>query len=231
MQSLPNESIDLIACDLPYGTTHCKWDSIIPLPALWEQYRRLIKPRGCIVLNAAMPFTATLYNSNPKWFLYDLLWDKVSVTGHLDCKRKPLRSHESLLIFSPIRRPTYNPQMIRGKPHTLGGCTTLSECYGDYKAIPKSAATDEYYPKSILRIPSEKQSSKQHPTQKPVALAEWIIRTYSNPGETVLDNTMGSGTTGCAAINTGRNFFGIEKDDEYCSIAQKRIDEATLRNK
>ncbi len=227
LPTLPDASCHLIATDLPFAVTKCGWDNLIPFAPLWEQFRRIIHPRGCIVLNSAMPFTATLYNSNPKWFLYDLIWDKVGTTGHLDCKRKPLRNHESLLIFSPIRRSTYNPQMVQGKRHNKGGGRTLSDCYGPYKNTP-STYTTEYYPRSIVRVPSERQSTKQHPTQKPVALAEWIIRTYSNPGDTVLDCCLGSGTTGVAAVRTGRKFIGIEKDEDYFEIARQRINEAQL---
>ncbi len=220
MPTLEAGSIDLILADLPYGTTACKWDSVIPFAPLWENYKRLLKPRGAVVLTASQPFTSALVMSNPKWFRYEWVWEKNNATGHLDARRKPLRAHEDICVFGDSR-PTYNPTMGEGKPfisrHRPGD---TGDCYGDVRNyIWKNTGTR--FPRSVLRFPNVSRTI--HPTQKPVALIEYLIRTYSSEGETVLDNTMGSGTTGVACVNTGRNFIGIEMDAAYFKIAKKRI--------
>jgi site-specific DNA-methyltransferase (adenine-specific) len=218
---------DMILVDLPYGTTACKWDTVIPFEPLWAQYKRLIKPKGAVVLFGSQPFTSALVMSNVEWFKYDLVWRKVRVTGHLDAKRRPLREHESILIFCD-GQTTYNPQMTKGEPHVRGpwgkrnGKTQVYDDFTDDST--RQNVSDLYYPRSTLEIRSVMQSV--HPTQKPIALLEYLIRTYTNPGETVLDNTMGSGSTGVACVNTGRSFVGIEKDAGYFEIAKTRIEKA-----
>lgn len=223
MPELEAGSVDLIATDLPFACTKNAWDKPIPLPELWEQYRRLLKPTGVIALNAQQPFTSELVSSNPEWFRYEIVWDKVATTGFLDCRRRPLRQHETVLIFSPVGRHTYNPQMRTGKSHIRkcqGNRATPS--YGPFKNLPNTV-TDQYYPTTILRISNSPKRRGQHPTAKPVALCEYIIRTYSNPGETVLDSCMGSGSAGIAARNTGRRFIGIEQDAHWFDYAQEQI--------
>lgn len=214
-------SIDLILADLPYGTTACKWDTVIPFDSLWRHYKRIIKPRGAIVLTASQPFTSALVMSNPDWFRHEWIWEKNCATGHLNATRRPLLNHESVLVFS-FQRHTYNPQGVR---HTtkINRRGAGSENYGVHRLENK--ATGENYPRTIQQF-AVHRSVGQHPTQKPVALMEYLIRTYTNEGETVLDNTMGSGTTGVACVNTGRNFIGCELDPSYHAIAERRINEA-----
>lgn len=224
MPLVPDESVDMILADLPYGTTACKWDTIIPLVPLWREYKRLIKRNGAIVLTASQPFTSALVMSNPAMFRYCLVWSKGRVTGFLDAKRKPLKEHEDICIFS-VAQTTYNPQMVQGAAHIRQGrapTKRVNETYGAFTSNPYKSS--EYYPRSILTFSAIPVPI--HPTQKPVALMEYLIRTYTNEGETVLDNTMGSGTTGVACVNTERNFIGIEMDPEYFRIAQERIQKA-----
>lgn len=226
MRDIPNESVDMILSDLPYGTTQNKWDSIIPLDKLWEQYERVIKPRGGIILTAAYPFNSTLIQSNPKLFKYDLIWDKSMVTGHLNAKYMPLRRHEDILVFYK-RTPTYNPQMSEGKPYkSISG--KESSNYGKQKQSI-TVNKGRRYPTSIISIPQERYKGG-HPTQKPIALFEYLIKTYTNEDETVLDNCIGSGTTAIAALNLNRNFIGIEQEKEYVDIANKRIEEHLMVN-
>lgn len=223
MPQLPAASVDLVCADLPYGTTACKWDTVIPFAPLWEQYRRLIKPRGAIVLTASQPFTSALVMSNPGWFRYEWIWRKSRVTGFLDAKRRPLKRHESALLFSPVGYPTYQPQMRRGEPHLRGGWGKRRRGCETYQPFADDAAlvTDEYYPDSVLDFDSV--TVPIHNNEKPVALMEYLIRTYSNEGDTVLDNAVGSGTTIVACLNTGRNGIGIEKDREIFATAETRI--------
>ncbi len=231
MPIIPDESIDLILADVPYGTTACKWDSIIPLEPMWDQLRRLIKPNGAIVLTASQPFTTKLIASNMKMFKYDLVWYKALGSGHLNCNRMPMRNHEQILVFYSSL-PTYNPQMTKGKMRTKGSTRgNTTENYGEFKGV--TSRNDTYYPQSVIDITNgDRTSEHQHPTQKPVALMEYLIKTYTNEGETVLDFTIGSGTTAVACIRTKRNFIGIELDKDkdgkslgYCKIARKRIQE------
>ena len=228
MKYIPDKSIDMILCDLPYGITQNKWDSIIDLDKLWQQYKRVIKNNGMICLTCVEPFTNILINSKPSQFkFYDLVWDKISTTGFLNAKRRPLRRHEQILCFYQ-QQPTYNPIMeIRGKPREKGSYNKKQGngdmCYGKFKNI--KSYNNEYYPTSIIQISNANQKDKLHPTQKPVALFEYLIKTYTNEGETVLDNCIGSGTTAIAALNTGRFFIGIEKEKKYVEIAKKRIEE------
>jgi site-specific DNA-methyltransferase (adenine-specific) len=222
MREIPSDTVDLILADLPYGVTRCAWDSVIPLPSLWEQYCRVLRPRGAVVLTAMQPFASALVMSKPDWFLYDWVWEKGNATGFLNAKRAPLRAHESVLVFAP-RQPTYNPQFTHGHARkTAKRKTVNSECYGKALKLVDYDSTSRY-PRSVQFFSSDKQRGNFHPTQKPMRLMEYLIRTYSNPGDLVLDNAMGSGTTGVACRNTGRVFIGIESDAAYFAIAQRRI--------
>lgn len=225
MNKLPDKSIDMIICDLPYGTTQNKWDSIIPLDELWKQYERIIKDRGMICLTSSEPFTTKLISSNYKLFKYDLVWDKKSTTGFLNAKRMPLRRHEQVLCFYK-KLPVYNPEMeTRGKPRNKGNYNKKEGngdmCYGKFENI--SSFNNTYYPTSILEFSNANQKDKFHPTQKPVELFEYLIRTYTNEDMIVLDNTSGSGTTAIAAENTNRKWICIEKEKEYCDVTVKRL--------
>jgi site-specific DNA-methyltransferase (adenine-specific) len=224
MKDLPDKSIDAIIADLPYGITRAKWDSILDLDSLWKQYERIIKPNGAVILFGSQPFTTTLINSNIKDFKYTLVWDKKMKVGMMNCKRMPLRQHEDIMVFYK-KQPTYNPQMTKGKMRNKKIAPTKDfEVYG--QITPIDNFNDDYYPSSILEFSNANQKTKSHPTQKPVALLEYLIKTYTNEGEVVLDNTMGSGTTGVACVNTNRNFIGMELDDKYFEIAKERIEKA-----
>jgi site-specific DNA-methyltransferase (adenine-specific) len=218
MKLIPDKSVDMILCDLPYGTTQNRWDSIIPFELLWEQYKRIIKPNAAIVLTSMQPFTTDLIQSNRKMFRYSLVWSKSQVTGFLNAKKQPLRSHEDILVFYQ-KQPTYNPKMTQGKKVLK---TTGKGSMNYEKFTYKPHYSEWYYPKSIIEIPQQRVKGG-HPTQKPVALFEYLIKTYTNEGETVLDNCMGSGTTAVACINTNRNYIGFELSEEYCKIAEERI--------
>lgn len=225
MKWLPDKSVDMVLCDLPYGTTRCKWDSVIPFEPLWEEYKRLIKPHGVIALFGAEPFSSALRMSNLKWFKYDWIWDKVMVTGFLNAKKQPMRAHEVISVFYE-GQCTYNPQMTHGHKRKVSSARSKIKCkatdaYGKH-GFTSYDSTDRY-PRSIQVFSSDKQKSALHTAQKPVALLEYLIKTYTNAGETVLDNCMGSGSTGVAAIHTGRSFVGIELDTGYFEIAQNRI--------
>jgi site-specific DNA-methyltransferase (adenine-specific) len=232
MKKIKDKSVDMILCDLPYGTTQNKWDSIIPLDRLWEQYERVIKDNGAIVLTAAQPFTSHLISSNLKLFKYSLVWDKKNTTGFLNAKRMPLRRHEDIVIFYK-KKPTYNTQMeIRGKERKKGGANRTNRgCYGDYGNT--DTFNNEYYPTSIIEISNADKKNIIHPTQKPVEMFEYLIRTYTEPGAVVLDNCMGSGTTAVACIQLGRNFVGFENDTEhgYYETAMQRIKEVWHENR
>lgn len=215
---------------LPYGTTACKWDSVIPFEPLWEQYRRIAKKNAAIVLTAAMPFTAALVMSNPREFRYRWVWDKVNrPTGFLDAKRRPLRIVEDVCVFY-AEQPTYNPQKWQGRPYkaTSGGSAKV---YSGHGRAVRDCADGMRYPQDLLRVKADNRGveGRVHPTQKPVALMGYLIRTYTNEGETVLDNCMGSGTTGVACVNTNRKFIGIELDPDYFAIAKQRIESAKGR--
>ena len=220
MKDIPDESIDMILCDLPYGTTKNKWDSIIPLDKLWNEYERIIKDNGAIVLFSQMPFTAELTHSNLKLFKYEWIWEKDNGTGFLNAKKMPLKIHENILIFYK-KLPIYNPQMRTGfKPYKCKQ-GRHSTNYGAYEQGHITESNGERYPIDIIEF---KKDSGLHPTQKPVALLEYLIKTYTNEEETVLDNCMGSGSTGVACIKTNRKFIGIEKDEKYFEIAKERIE-------
>jgi DNA modification methylase len=223
MAVIPDKSVDMVCCDMPYGTTNCKWDSVIDLSELWLQYSRIVKDSGAIVLFAQTPFDKVLGSSNLKDLRYEIIWEKTHPTGHLNAKKMPMKAHENILVFYKTL-PTYNPQKTKGharKTATKRG--DVSEVYGEQDFTPITYDSTERYPRSVLQLKSDKQTSKLHPTQKPVALIEWLVKTYTNEGDTVLDNTMGSGTTGVACKNTGRNFIGVEIDDAYFGVAQQRI--------
>lgn len=217
MQEIETGSVDMVMADLPYGTTQNKWDSIIPIQALWNEYRRVCKNNAAVILTSAQPFTSVLVASNLAEFKYDWVWQKEAGTGLLNAKKQPLRDHESVLVFYRSQC-TYNPQFTVGKPYTCkkGGETSNYNPSGGVITVNEGTRC----PKTVQFFQRDK--GKVHPTQKPVALMEYLIRTYTNEGETVLDNTMGSGTTGVACINTGRKFVGIERDSEYFKIAQSR---------
>jgi len=223
MRDLPGASVDMILCDLPYGTTQNKWDSVIPLGELWQQYRRL--SRGAIVLTAAQPFTSALVMTAPDLFRYEWIWEKTNAVGFLNAKKQPLRAHESVLVFSSGPAP-YLPQKTAGhvRKTTKRGLVSTGS-YGAASELIEYDST-ERYPRSVQIFPSDKQRGATHPTQKPVALMEYLIRTYTNPGDLVLDNCMGSGTTGVACVNTGRRFIGMEMDQGYFEIAKNRIEGA-----
>jgi len=233
MQNIPDKSIDAIICDLPYGTTQNKWDSIISLKELWRQYERVIKDNGAIVLTATNPFSANLIMSNNKLYKYDLVWNKKRPTGQLNSKRQPLRQHELILIFYK-KQPTYNPIMHenRLKRNFVGNVEKSkkkSDNWGEQYDYNSNIQNDsKSYPRSIIEqttVIGNSEEKVAHPTQKPVALFEWLVKTYTNEGDIVLDNTMGSGTTAIACMNTDRNFIGIELDEHYFAIAKKRVEE------
>lgn len=220
MKRIPSSSIDLILCDLPYGTTRNKWDSVIPLDKLWEQYERIIKERGAIVLTAQTPFDKVLGASNLKLLRYEWVWQKDSGTGFLNSKKMPLKDHENILVFYK-KSPVYNPQMRNGFKPYKAKQGHLGTNYGP-GVESVTVSNGERYPLTVL--PFNRDKEKIHPTQKPVALMEYLIKTYTNEGDLVLDNCMGSGTTGVACRNLNRNFIGMEMNEEYFKIAKERIE-------
>jgi site-specific DNA-methyltransferase (adenine-specific) len=255
MENIPNQSVDLICTDLPYGTTDRKgteskgenrllvWDTVIPLDKLWENYKRILKPNGAVVLTADQPFTSQLILSNLEWFKYEWIWKKKKTTGFLLANYRPMKCTEDIVVFSPAgaaaaskngRNMTYNPQGLveknvkkKNSAKRLGNFLHNPEHMGkNNKLLHDSEYEQKYtnYPSEIIEFGLDKDSV--HPTQKPVALMEYLIKTYSNEGETILDNCMGSGTTGVACINTNRNFIGIEMDEQYYKIAKERIESA-----
>ena len=228
MAQIPDGSVDMVLCDLPYGTTACKWDAVLPFEPLWAEYRRVAKVNAAIVLTASQPFTTALIASNLKHFKYCWIWDKVRGVGFQIAKFRPMMRTEDVVVFGNGNGAlaTYNPQMVERDK------IKKSKCYSSSDSSPlayNDGLEREYthkYPTNVIEASNASQKGKVHPTQKPVALMEYLIRTYTNEGETVLDNCMGSGTTGVACANTGRNFIGIEKDDKYFAIAQARIEAA-----
>lgn len=226
MERIPNKSIDMILCDLPYGTTNCKWDTIVPLEPLWKHYKRIVKDNGAIVLTASQPFTSVLVMSNPGWFKYDICWRKSNSTGHLNAKIMPLRQHEDILVFGQ-GKIKYFPQLFK-KPVVRPPQKTAKAqgVYGDFKeGLFRSIPADLGYPRSVIDFSTAYHAKESgcHPTQKPVALFEYLIKTYSEEGDVILDNCAGSGTTGVACRNTNRNFILIEKELKYVEIAQDRL--------
>ena len=225
MKDIPDKSIDMILCDLPYGTTACKWDVVIPFEPLWEQYKRVIKDGGAIVLFGSEPFSSALRMSNIKNYKYDWVWNKKLAGNVFLAKSQPMKIHENILVFNSSKERYYpiktDIDKVRKYKDKYGG----GETFGKKGTGEKVHTTNGKFPKSIIDISNANRKGGLHPTQKPVALLEYLIKTYTNEGETVLDNTMGSGSTGVACINTKRNFIGIEKDDKYFEIAKKRIEE------
>jgi len=221
LPTFADNSVDMVLVDLPYGTTACKWDSIIPLDKLWEQYNRICKKDGAMVFTAAQPFTTILAASNLENFRYEWIWEKPQGTNPMNVKVMPLKSHENILVFYR-KKPVYNPQMWYSTPYSGFSSNTskIGEVYGSAKSKHRDNPEGSRYPKTVLKF---KQEKGLHPTQKPVEMMEYLIKTYSNEGDVVLDNTMGSGTTGVACMNTGRNFIGIEKEENYYKIAEQRI--------
>ena len=222
MQDIPDGSVDMVMTDPPYGTTACKWDAVIPFEPMWAQLKRIVKPNGAIVLMASQPFTSALVMSNVGMFRYDLKWIKTQATGFYNANRMPLRAHEDIIVFYQSL-PSYNPQKTAGEPYVQKR-GSASEVYQGKDLSVTVNETGMRHPLSWRVF--QRDADKTHPTQKPVALMEYMIRTYTNPGETVLDFTCGSGTTGVAAANTGRKFIGIEMDADYFTIAQARIQKA-----
>lgn len=224
MKEIPDKSIDMILCDLPYGTTQCKWDSIIPFDLLWEHYNRIIKDHGAIVLFNTEPFGSKLRLSNIKHYKYDWIWDKVKGTGYLNAKKQPMRNHEFISVFYK-KQCTYNPQKTIG--HTKKKSYKRKENQTDvYNKTAKDVLYEstERYPRSIQIFSTDTQKISLHPTQKPVALLEYLIKTYTNEGDVVLDNCMGSGSTGIACLNTNRKFIGYELDEKYFDTATRRLE-------
>lgn len=225
MKDIPDGSIDMVLCDLPYGVTRARWDSVLPLNEVWESYRRIVKPNGAICLFADGLFMALLMLSEPKMWRYNLVWDKMLTTGFLNANKMPLRRTEEICVFYK-KAPTYNPQKFEGsKSHSKGSKKDhIDNIYGAYELVDNAEAHGTLkFPTSIVRFQKPHPSKAVHPTQKPVTLCEWLIRTYTNPGETVLDNCMGSGSTGVACVNTGRRFIGMELDEKYFKTAESRI--------
>lgn len=235
MKDIPSKSIDAIICDLPYGTTACKWDSIIPFETLWEQYDRIIKDRGIIVLNSAQPFTTKLINSRIDLFRYTLVWDKKYVTAPYLANKRPMVCHEDICVFYK-KQPTYNPQKIKRTEAEFKRLSkkpkkTISknEVYGNFETKSTNRQDNEYkHPKSVLNIPTLHKTKSIHPTQKPLELLKWLIKSYTNENDWVLDNTCGSNTTGIACYDLNRNYIGIEKDIDIYNVAKKRVEENIL---
>lgn len=224
---IPDASVDLIVCDLPYGTTYAKWDSVIPFDALWAAYGRVIKPNGAIVLTASQPFTSALVMSKPEWFRCEWIWDKVNAANFANANRQPLKSHESVLVFAK-NAPRYFPIKVPGKPNHVQGKNAKANI-SETRLINERVGDDlsgMKYPKSIQTFAKHSSQGGLHPTQKPVDLIEYFVKTYSQDGETVLDNCMGSGTTGVACANTNRRFIGMEMEERYFQIASERIAKA-----
>jgi len=224
MPSIPDKSIDMILCDLPYGTTACKWDTVIPFEPLWKEYKRLIKDNGAIVLTASQPFTSALVMSNCNMFRYEWVWEKENAPTGLHAKTQPMKVHENVLVFGGVR---YNPQKTKGHKDAPSGKNKSSDIYGEMKPKQryKLDRSGERYPRSVQRFNNVWRDERLHPTQKPVVLFEYLIKTYTNKGETVLDNCAGSGTTAIACLNTNRNYILIEKEKGYVDIINKRIAE------
>lgn len=241
LKDIPDGSVDMVLADLPYGTTACKWDTCIPFEPLWEQYKRIIKSNGVIALFGSEPFSSSLRMSNIEWFKYDWIWEKTRVLGFMNAKNKPMNDHEIISVFSAgtcanksNARMIYNPQGLKEYNKKVNGekcCSADRAGHRFARPCHKKEYIQKYtgYPKQILKFQSEPKPV--HPTQKPVPLLEYLIRTYTNPGMTVLDNCMGSGSTGVACVNTGRKFIGMELDPGYFEVAKRRIEEAQAQRK
>lgn len=227
MANIPDGSVDMVLCDLPYGTTACKWDAVLPFDRLWAAYKRVIKPGGTIALFGSEPFSSALRVSNIKWFKYDWIWDKVRPSGFQIAKYVPMKRHEIISIFCE-ESPTWYPIMeLRDKP--VRGCARIASDSSPLKNMDGVARVYTHkYPQSILEFYKKSDGKYVHPTQKPVALCEYLIKTYTLPGQTVLDSCAGSGTTGVASINTNRRYILIEKEQKYYDICVKRCAKASL---
>lgn len=237
MKSIPDKSVDMVLCDLPYGTTACKWDVPLPLKQLWEQYDRITKKNAAILLFSAQPFTTDLICSNRKNFRYEIIWQKTQVSGFLNANKMPLRAHENILVFYK-NLPTYNPIKTSVNRKNIGSAKKpnllRSQQYGKESMMKTIwVETGLRYPTDVIKFSNwngtlfgKNVSHVKHPTAKPVDLLEYLIKSYSNPGDTILDNCMGSGSTGVACVKTNRDFIGIELDDKYFSIAKDRIEAA-----
>lgn len=232
MPNIADKSIDLICADLPYVTTNCKWDSILPLDKLWQEYKRIIKDNGCILLFAQTPFDKVLGSSNLEWLKYEWIWEKTQATGFLNAKKMPMKAHENILVFYK-NLPTYNPQKTFGhkpinKYTKKADVQNKTELYGNVTQDVSGGGETDRYPRSIQVFSSDKQKNKLdgtiHPTQKPLALIEYLIKTYTNEGDLVLDNVAGSGTVAIACEKLNRNYIVMEKEEEYYNIILKRID-------
>ena len=226
MKEIPDGSVDMILCDLPYGTTACKWDVIIPFEPLWEQYKRVIKMGGAVVLFCKQPFTSLVVQSNLDWWRYELIWQKEKGTDFGHANHKPLNAHENIEVFYN-KQPTYNKQMLKGTPYTKKNNRNNDKTDLNFSSDNSGIWVNkgERTPVSVLKFARDNihKGKNLHPTQKPVKLLEWLIKSYTNEGETVLDNCMGSGSTGVACVNTNRKFIGYELDEEYFKIAEKRL--------
>ena len=226
LKEIPDNSVDMILSDLPYGTTQCRWDTPIPLAPLWKEYRRIAKPNAAMVFTAAQPFTSVLVASNLKEFRYTWVWEKSKATGYLNSKKMPMRAHEDICIFYR-KLPTYNPQMWESSPYNKGEAHRPTEVYGKQKSVLVKNDTGLRYPRTVQYFKTAESEGKvYHSTQKPLALFEYLIKTYTNEGDTVLDSCVGAGTTALAAINCDRNFIAIEIDPTYAEITQERIKKA-----
>ena len=226
LPSIPDGSVDMILCDLPYGTTKCKWDSVLDLPKLWEHYERIIKTNGAILLFAQTPFDKVLGCSNLKLLKYEWIWEKTKATGHLNAKKMPMKAHENILVFYK-KPPTYNPKKTQGHERKVSKAEHKVNCiesdvYNKGQQLTSYDST-ERYPRSVLKFKTDKQTEALHPTQKPVALLEYFIKTYTNEGDVVLDNCSGVASTGVACENTGRGYILIEKEKRYYDLGKPRL--------
>ena len=223
MKSIPDKYIDMILCDLPYGTTKCKWDIIIPFEKLWKEYERIIKDDGVIVLTSAQPFTSLLISSNLKLFKYSWIWEKSKATGYLNSKKRPMVAHEDILVFYK-KQPKYYPQMVNGEPYNKGKAHRETDVYGKQKEVLVENKNGLRYPRSVQYFKTAESEGKiYHPTQKPVSLFEYLIKTYTDENDIVLDNCAGSGTTIIACKNLKRNYIAYEKEKKYFDIIEERI--------
>lgn len=228
LPTLAAGSVDAIITDIPYGTTACSWDEVIPFAPMWREIKRLLKPRGVFVTTANQPFTSRLIMSNLAWFKHEWIWEKTRGSGFLSVNLRPLNTHDNILVFGSGMLKYY-PQKEHGESYAINSAPTKTPEHYSAHVAKRGEWDGERFPRSVLRISSGQNGNKDHPTQKPVALYSYLIRTYTNEGDTVLDFCMGSGTTGVACVNTGRDFIGIELKEEYYAIAEKRIAEARLQ--
>lgn len=225
LPTLADASVDLLLTDPPYGTTSIAWDKKVEWPQFWTEVKRICKPNAVMVLFASGKFINELINSNPKDYRYELIWEKTQAVGHLDANRRPMRAHEQILIFTRLgfRHSTYNPQKVEGKPHKIGGAKSKPVHYGGQKGGTVESITNLYHPRSVLKYGNQFKGKSLHPTAKPLELVEWLVRSYSDPGDVVLDPFSGSGTTLAACLIAGRRGIGSEISLEYCETAMQRL--------